>query len=118
MTEMTEGISMTGIDKVWWDCKRLCLPIAYSQTVKLTRLPTGCFRPTPLPILKRKMANGSGAVSCFCTSGLCVVRKLIPFLVYHRMISIFGQFSGNGLGYFNTIVSSTDLDSLRREIVC
>lgn len=88
--EMKEGIRIDGIDKRWWDCKSPNpSPFAGSPIITYLEPWTDVF------------------------SNLEIDR---PFFMSHSgrwrflqviMISVFGQWSGNGLGYFNATLFST-----------
>lgn len=79
--EMKEGIRIDGIDKIWWDCKSL-----------LSFLPHGLWA-SPKMLIEISLDRPF----LFTHSGRWRFAQVI-------MISIFGQWSGNGLGYFNATI--------------
>jgi hypothetical protein len=85
IAEMREGIRQDGIDKTWWDCE--------STVHQDIRHVADIHQDRPL----------------FTThNGRWRMAQVL-------MISIFGQFSGNGLGYFNTVIYvSASPDTLSR----
>jgi hypothetical protein len=72
--EMRQGIRLDGIDKSYFDCK--FYRSGYRLDVKCVTLDRPLF---------------------FTHSGRWRLAQVV-------MISVFGQFSGNGLGYFNTVI--------------
>lgn len=86
--EMREGIRVDGIDKRWWDCRSILSRIIVSATI----------------------------LRAEARADVCEISTDRPFLTTHSgrwrflqviMISVFGQWAGNGLGYFNPTLYKT-----------